>query len=90
MFDAGFHGPSYTWRRASLRECLDKVLINNSWALSFQDVGVVHLPKMNSDHYPFWVRVGSFFTPRNPKPFKFIATWLNHDEFGNLVANNWN
>ena len=90
LFDTSFHGRSYTWRRASLRECLDRVLINNSWALSFQDVGVVYLTKMNSDHYLLWVRAGSFFTLRNPKPFKFITTWLNHDEFGNLVANNWN
>ena len=29
--DVGFQGPPYTWKRNSLRECLDRVLVNKMW-----------------------------------------------------------
>lgn len=90
LFDAGFQGSSYTWRRNNLRECLDRALINNQWALSFQDMGAVHLPFLNLDHSPLWVHLGEFLITRNPKPFKFMVAWLNHDDFRELVSSNWN
>ena len=74
FLDASFHNPSYTWRSSSLREHVDRVLINNLWALSFQDIGVVHLPNINSDHYPLWVHAGNVFTLRNPKPCKIYCS----------------
>ena len=56
--------------------------MNQDWALSFHVVGVIHLPNFNSDHCPIWIRVGDVFVPRSPKPFKFLAAWLSHSDFG--------
>lgn len=82
LFDAGFHGPSFTWHRNSWQEQLDHALMNQDWALSFHVVGVIHLPNFNSDHCPIWIRVGDVFVPRSPKPFKFLVAWLSRSDFG--------
>ena len=58
--------------------------------LKYQDFGVVHLPTFNSDHNPLWLRAGNMFQTPNPKPFRFLATWLTHSEFNSLVSNCWN
>ena len=73
-----------------MKERLDRVLVNKDWLLHFTDMGVVHLPMLNSDHSPLWVRTGTLLnSPRRPKPFKFMAAWLSHDSFGDLVKDSW-
>ena len=52
-------------------------------------MGVVHLPNMNFDHCPLWVRAGDVFVPKNSKPFTFITAWLNHGGFKQLVSHSW-
>lgn len=44
----------------------------------------------SSDHSPLWIRAGETHAQRNPKPFKFIAAWLTHDGFEELVQSHWN
>ena len=89
--DPGYQGPSFTWRRNSLRERLDRVLVNKEWLLHFSDMGVVHLPMFSSEHSPIWVRAGSMLRSSNKsKHFKFMAAWLGHASFGDLVRDIWN
>ena len=37
--DGGFQGPPYMWKRNSLKERLDRVLVNRNWLESFLDFG---------------------------------------------------
>ena len=90
VIDGGFNGPFYTWKRNALRERLDRALMNQEWALHFQDFGVVHLPTFNSNHCPLWLRAGDIFVSRNTKPFRFLAAWLNHNDFKPMVEDCWN
>ena len=90
LIDAGFHGLLFTWRRGSLKERLDRLLVSREWLLSFQDVGVVHLPMFGSDHSPLWIKSGyCLHVTQRPKPFKFIEAWLGHQNFESLVKDSW-
>jgi hypothetical protein len=42
----------------------------------------------DSDHYPIWLELD--FGPKKPAiPFKFNTTWLEDEDFQNLVKENW-
>ena len=79
-----------TLEEGILLENVRTVPFSSSLALNFHDVDIVHLPNMNSDHRPLWVCLAVAFTPKNPKPFRFILSWLNGEGFDQLVSHNWN
>jgi len=54
---------------------------------SFQEVHQVTLPKITSDHFPIFLRVGEVSGGRHP--FKFENMWLEADGFDDLVKSIW-
>jgi len=54
---------------------------------SFQEVHQVTLPKITSDHFPIFLRVGE--VSRGRHPFKFENMWLEADGFDDLVKSIW-
>ncbi|KAJ8450710.1 LOW QUALITY PROTEIN: hypothetical protein Cgig2_021182 [Carnegiea gigantea] len=75
LLDIGFTGPKFTWvrgRNPSTRKSarLDRVLCNVAWRHKFQDGGVRHLVRHQSNHAPILISLEGF-TPRveEVKPF---------------------
>lgn len=88
--DLGFNGCPFTWHRGDLKERLDRVIVNTKWRVRFEEVSLFHLPLFKSDHVPFWIR---FTQPmgraRGNRPFRFLTSWLTHDDFNELVKRTW-
>lgn len=53
----------------------------------FPEASVTNIPLPFSDHCGLWTRMCPDF--RSPKPFKFLAAWLNHPDFSNQIVNSW-
>ena len=75
MQDHVFIGPLLTWSNRQgegfLARKLDKVLINDSWLVSFAHSLVEFLNPGESDHYPAILKLGQeVYSPL--KPFKFF------------------
>ncbi|KAH9745843.1 reverse transcriptase domain-containing protein [Citrus sinensis] len=90
IYDLKFKGPRFTWSRGFLLKRLDRALCNNEWLLKFTDNSVLHLPKVASDHRPVLVRFGRIVRGHHGnRPFRFLASWLTHDQFNNFVKQTW-
>ncbi|XP_072066677.1 uncharacterized protein [Arachis hypogaea] len=51
---------------------------------------IKHLPSLKSNHSPIYLQLSPVALPnRRRRPFHFLAAWLNHPKFDNLVSNNW-
>ncbi|KAF7837882.1 ribonuclease H [Senna tora] len=91
MLDMGFSGNKFTWSRRDVSIRLDRVLVNQSWRLLFPEAGVVHLPRFKSDHHPLWLRIDPSLNSRqrHDRPFRFLAAWVTHESFPNVVKKAW-
>ncbi|CAL1407206.1 unnamed protein product [Linum trigynum] len=89
LVDLGYRGPPFTWFRNGVRERLDRVLANNMWTSLFPEVSVRHLPRVKSDHRPLLLSTDLSCPPAGPKPFRFLAAWLTHDEFTPMLQEAW-
>lgn len=90
LLDAGFQGSPFTWRHGRLFQRLDRVLINLQWRLKFQSASIFHLPFFKSDHRAILVQLQRKKKPnRHRRPFRFLAAWLMHEDFPNLMTRNW-
>lgn len=89
--DMGFKGCPFTWHRGDLKERLDRAVINLQWRLRFQEASIFYLSHYKSDHVPLWL---CFKQPvsrnRGKRPFRFLASWLTHNECKSLVKRSWN
>ncbi|KAF7838891.1 ribonuclease H [Senna tora] len=91
LMDIGYTGNEFTWSRGNVSIRLDRVIINDRWRHIFNEANVVHLPRYKSDHNPLWIR----FNPlagngrKNDRPFRFLAPWVMHEDFGNLIRKSW-
>ncbi|XP_061350094.1 uncharacterized protein LOC133295304 [Gastrolobium bilobum] len=90
LSDLGHQGPSFTWRRGNLLERLDRACVNQSWNMSFPNRVISHLPFYNSDHRPILLWDGQpNFSNGGARPFRFLAAWLTHNSFSDLVKRCW-
>ncbi|XP_057760080.1 uncharacterized protein LOC130980411 [Arachis stenosperma] len=90
LLDLGFSGFPFTWKRGNLFERLDRALSDIDWQIKFPEASIKHLPSLKSDHSPIYLQLSPVALPnRRRRPFRFLAAWLNHPEFDNLVSNNW-
>ncbi|CAN1744115.1 LINE-1 retrotransposable element ORF2 protein, partial [Linum perenne] len=90
FLDMGFSGPKFTWFRKNLRERLDRSLCNAAWMSFFPDATNYHLERLKSDHRPLLVRlIPSVRYNKSPRPFRFNAAWLGHDEFPSFLDLSW-
>lgn len=68
--DLGFKGNSYTWAnkrqgQAYVAARLDCALANANWLDNLDDPTVTHLPKLSSDHSPYFsISRGSFLSQK--------------------------
>ncbi|KAI9073707.1 hypothetical protein K1719_044331 [Acacia pycnantha] len=91
LIDMGFNGPRFTWRRGSLFMRLDRAICSPSWIQSFPGSSLDHLPKLHSDHRPIHIKLGLNFHGQSfEPPFRFLAPWLTHSDFQNIVHRIWN
>ncbi|GAV70793.1 hypothetical protein CFOL_v3_14291, partial [Cephalotus follicularis] len=67
---------------------LDRFMSNISWKVSFPNARVIHLTHTHSDHHPILLDTMASI-PQTNKPFQFIATWLSHLDFINVVKSCW-
>ena len=95
LLDLGYSGPKFTWSRGlslgTRKEArLDRALCNAQWRLKFQEGAVRHLIRIGSDHSPLLIATGGFVkTAARKPPFRFLAAWLSHSHFEQLVHENW-
>ncbi|CAL1381560.1 unnamed protein product [Linum trigynum] len=89
LLDMGFSGPPFTWFRTCLKERLDRGLANPAWNSAFPDTIISHLPRLRSDHRPILINLNPLFQPAGHKPFKFLAAWLLHEGFKDMVTSAW-
>ncbi|KAF7835223.1 uncharacterized protein G2W53_010082 [Senna tora] len=91
LVDIGFSGSEFTWSRGDVSTRLDRVISNEDWRLTFSDASVTHLPRYKSDHNPLWIRFfpSSDSSIRRDRPFRFLAPWVMHEDFGRVVKEAW-
>ncbi|RYQ82266.1 hypothetical protein Ahy_B10g100865 [Arachis hypogaea] len=83
--DLGFSGWPFTWKRGNLAERLDRGLSNLDWQIAFPEARIKHLPMLKSDHSPICLQLLSPMDHnRGRRPFRFLASWLTHPDFGNV------
>lgn len=91
--DLGFSGNSYTWRNnriglSHIRQRLDRVIANDKWRITFPRAGVMHLPAVNSDHNPIWLKLWMDSTKR-PYPFRFECAWIRDHSCSTTIKQAW-
>lgn len=95
LMDLGFSRPSYTWTRGltegTFHEArLDRALANFLWCDRFPNAGVVHLPRIHSDHVPLLLNLKENKVPQGHSSFKFQVAWTRHPSFLNTIHDAWN
>ncbi|XP_061336944.1 uncharacterized protein LOC133284010 [Gastrolobium bilobum] len=90
VFDVGFKGPSYTWRRGKLEERIDRACANEAWNVAWPNRVIAHLPFFNSDHRP--ILISNFQAcqeVKGDKQFKFLAAWTEARSEFETAASKW-
>ncbi|XP_061361003.1 uncharacterized protein LOC133304934 [Gastrolobium bilobum] len=94
--DIGGLGSKFTWQVPKWHNLdrvykkLDRVCANVLWRMSFEDADVRILPRILSDHNPLVLSILKPVKQWVTRPFRFLATWLNHPCFGSFMDVNWN
>lgn len=93
LINLGYKGLAYTWTNGRnmeglIRQHLDRVLANPEWCIDFSYAGVLHLPRLASDHAPILLNTCRNVS-RSPPDYKFEAMWLSHPEFFDKVRECW-
>ncbi|KAL4307010.1 hypothetical protein AHAS_Ahas16G0235500 [Arachis hypogaea] len=86
----GFLGPLFTWQRSNVKRRLDRFLSNLEFSNRFVEAGVKHLPKLKSDHLPIPLDFQLANQDGGNKPFRFLAPWVLHEDYNNIVKQSWN
>ncbi|XP_042942930.1 uncharacterized protein LOC122277118 [Carya illinoinensis] len=79
----GQEGMARSWAK------LDRMLVNNEFALKFETTSAHFLERRTSDHAPLLVQFADNFTRYGPMPFHFQNMWVAHDEFLKIVESSW-
>ncbi|GLT31850.1 hypothetical protein SLA2020_065580 [Shorea laevis] len=88
-------GCKFTWvrkinGRVSLRERLNRALLNLSSLAEFPDAKLINLPRLCSDHHPIMLNIAPpYQIQRIAKPVRFEAAWLTHVGFKDIFNNAW-
>ncbi|GAU39340.1 hypothetical protein TSUD_60910 [Trifolium subterraneum] len=88
-------GTKFTWRgpqwngRDRVFKKLDRVLCNVSWRLKFHQGFAKVLPRLQSDHHPIIIILDGETNMGRNRPFRYEAAWATHDNFRQLLQENW-
>ncbi|XP_020580415.1 uncharacterized protein LOC110024660 [Phalaenopsis equestris] len=88
IFDLGYYGPDFTWRRSSMWERLDRMLGNSKWVQTFPFTVISHLTMADSDHRPLLCTIQNVESPFKA-PFRFQNMWTLHPQFVEVVGKLW-
>ncbi|RYR37677.1 hypothetical protein Ahy_A09g042548 [Arachis hypogaea] len=90
LIDLAFIGWPFTWKIGNLVDRLDRGLSNLNWQLKFPEAYLKHLLLLKSDHSPICLKIAADPSPnRGRRPFRFLAAWLSHPNFNELVHQSW-
>lgn len=95
LLDITTTGGNFTWHRNRnglriLSKKLDRGIANINWRLSFPEAFMEILCRLHSDHNPLLLRFGGLPLARGPRPFRFEAAWIDHEDYAGLVSRTWN
>lgn len=90
LLDLDFFGTRFTWqhgcRGGRLVSCrLDRGLCDHLWRMEFPEASVEHLMRGTSDHNPLLLRCSNMLASRQERPFRFLAAWCGHPDYGSVV-----
>ncbi|XP_020594511.1 uncharacterized protein LOC110034571 [Phalaenopsis equestris] len=88
LFDLGYQGPDFTWRRGSMWERLDRILGNSKWVQAFPFTVISHLAMAGSDHRSLLCTIQNAESPLRA-PFRFQNMWTLHPQFMDVVGKVW-
>ncbi|KAK6128080.1 hypothetical protein DH2020_038163 [Rehmannia glutinosa] len=81
LIDIGFQRDQmHIWIRNDLKERLDRVFVNNTWHDVLPKSGVIHLPRVKSDHAPL-LFTAHLSTTKPPSMFRYMKMWSRHSSF---------
>ncbi|CAN1183343.1 hypothetical protein LINPERHAP2_LOCUS36454 [Linum perenne] len=89
LSDVRLQGPSFTWYRGLVAERIDRALVNDVWKLRFPNTFVRHLMRLYSDHQPLLFSCSGIARNRLQRNFIFLAPWLGHDGFKDVLKDVW-
>ncbi|XP_026399785.1 uncharacterized protein LOC113295673 [Papaver somniferum] len=94
LIDMGYTGPAFTWSNGAtvekpIFERLDRTVCNTDWFFMFPDNGVLHLPRIRSDHAPILVNIHKTKKRRRKHANKFEYHWTEHPGYKDVVHNAW-
>ncbi|KAH1031752.1 hypothetical protein J1N35_043926 [Gossypium stocksii] len=88
LHDLGYKGPFLLGIGVCFLKGL-RALGNDAWVQQFPNSLVTHLLKIKSDHRTLLLSLNlEKMLPRG-RPFRFLAGWVEHPDFGKLVDDNW-
>jgi hypothetical protein len=88
-------GTKFTWRgpqwngRDRVFKKLDRVLCNVSWRLKYHEGFAKVLPRIQLDHHPIIVLYEGEPNEGRNRPFRFEAAWNTHENFQQILQENW-
>ncbi|XP_042983381.1 uncharacterized protein LOC122312796 [Carya illinoinensis] len=68
---------------------LDRMLVNNEFALKFGTASAHFLERRTSDNAPLLVQFAEDYTRYGPMPFHFQNMWVAHEEFLKIMESSW-
>ncbi|XP_061369204.1 uncharacterized protein LOC133312078 [Gastrolobium bilobum] len=93
--DLSCSGPLFIWQGPKWNHLqkvykkLDRVVGNLFWRTHFEDAKVRVLPRHHSDHNLILVKTSKSSDQWQDRPFRFIASWLDHPTFNDLMLEKW-
>ncbi|WCJ25234.1 hypothetical protein M5689_007135 [Euphorbia peplus] len=88
IFDMGYSGHQFTWRRNNILVRLDKVYCNSQGRMKFPRASNLNLPFRKSDHCPILLRLEGSQSIVKDKPFRYLLAWETCPEFNEVVNKN--
>lgn len=92
LFDVEGTGNKYTWATRQngiyMAARLDRALATQGFLNLWDEVELLILPMLCSDHSPLHLRVNNRVAS-SPRPFRFQNMWTQHDQFHSVVKENW-
>ncbi|XP_026410845.1 uncharacterized protein LOC113306072 [Papaver somniferum] len=94
LIDLGFVGATFTWSNGvvvdnPIFERLDMALCTTEWLLMFPYNGVLHLPRVSSDHAPIIINIHRTNKRKRKFSYKFEYYWVDNPEFNDVVHRAW-
>ncbi|CAN1185259.1 hypothetical protein LINPERHAP2_LOCUS37442 [Linum perenne] len=89
LSDTPVIGPKFTWSRGTTLERIDRTISNEEWRVKFPFTRTRHLRRIYSDHRPIFTTCEDPSKVRLPRPFRFMAAWLGHENFRPTLCSTW-